>query len=180
LEAVDRASEIATRSGDLTEDQLPAAARAVGIGAVKYADLSHDRRRDYAFDWDRMLAMDGNTAAYLQYANCRIRSVLRLAGAEPAAGTPVVLSDPRERELLLWILGFPAAVAAATRGHVPHKLCTHLYGTARAFSAFYAGCPILTAASPGVRDSRLVLAALTSRALALGLSLLGIETPERL
>jgi arginyl-tRNA synthetase len=179
VEAIDRAAAFTERSG-LAEEQQAAVARAVGIGAVKYADLSNERGKDYTFDWDRMLAMDGNTAAYLQYANCRIRSVLRLAGSEPAAGTPVVLSDPRERELLLWILGFPAAVASATRGHVPHKLCTHLYGTARAFSAFYAGCPILTAGTPGVRDSRLVLAALTSRVLTLGLSLLGIEAPERI
>jgi arginyl-tRNA synthetase len=179
VEAIDQAAEIAER-GQLTQEQRAAVARAVGIGAVKYADLSNDRRKDYVFDWDRMLAMDGNTAVYLQYANCRIRSVLRKAGAEPADGTPVVICDPRERDLLVRIVRFPEACAAATQGHAPHKLCTYLYETASAFSSFYANCPILAAGAPEVRDSRLVLAALTSRVLTLGLSLLGIETPERI
>lgn len=179
VEAIDRAEGAAERD-ELTEEQQAAVARAVGIGAVKYADLSKDRRKDYVFDWDRMLAMNGNTAVYLQYANCRIRSVLRKAEAEPAGGTPVVISDPRERELLLRILRFPAAVAAATQGYAPDKLCTYLYETARTFSAFYANCPILAADTSDVRDSRLVLAALTSRVLTLGLSLLGIEAPERI
>ncbi|AUG75252.1 Arginine--tRNA ligase [Kitasatospora sp. MMS16-BH015] len=179
VEAVDRAAEIAEPRA-LPPGQQAAVARAVGIGAVKYADLAHDRRRDYLFDWDRMLAMDGNTAVYLQYANCRARSVLRAAGAAPAAGTPVLLTDPRERALLLRVLEFPAAVSAATRGHAPHKLCTHLYATARSFSAFYAACPILAAGAPELRASRLLLAALASRVLTLGLSLLGIETPEKI
>ncbi|WP_042432419.1 arginine--tRNA ligase [Streptacidiphilus anmyonensis] len=179
VEAVDHAARIAERTA-LPEAERTAVARAVGIGAVKYADLSGDRRNDYVFDWNRMLAMTGNTAVYLQYANCRIRSVLHRAGAEPAAGTPVLLTDPRERDLLLRILRFPAACAAATRDYAPHKLCTHLYETASAFSAFYASCPILGADSPQVRDSRLVLATLTSRVLTLGLSLLGIEAPERM
>ncbi|MFE0465369.1 arginine--tRNA ligase [Kitasatospora sp. NPDC058965] len=179
VEAIDRAAGIAARS-ELTDDQKASVARAVGIGAVKYADLSNDRRRDYVFDWDRMLAMDGNTAVYLQYANCRARAVLRRAGGEPAAGTPVLLTDPRERDLLLRILRFPAACTAATEGYAPHKLCTHLYDTARAFSAFYAGCPILTADTPELRASRLVLATLAARVLTLGLSLLGIEAPERM
>jgi arginyl-tRNA synthetase len=180
VEAVDRAAAIAERGAGLGEEQQAEVARAVGIGAVKYADLSNDRRRNYVFDWDRMLAMEGNTAGYLQYANCRIRTLLRKAGGEPAGGAPVLISDPRERELLLRILGFPAACAAATEGHAPHKLCGYLYGLARAFSAFYANCPVLVAEDPRVRESRLVLAALTSRVLVLGLSLLGIEAPERM
>ncbi|WP_280722825.1 arginine--tRNA ligase [Kitasatospora sp. MAA4] len=198
-EAMDRAAEIADRGGPAEEqraaeqrteeqrteeqraaEQRAAVARAVGIGAVKYADLSNDRRKDYVFDLDRMLAMHGNTAVYLQYANSRMRSVLRKAGAEPAGGTPVVISDPRERDLLLQILRFPQACAAATREYAPHKLCTYLYETASTMSSFYANCPILATDAPDVRDSRLVLATLTSRVLTLGLSLLGIEAPERI
>jgi arginyl-tRNA synthetase len=178
-EAVDRATAITGR-GRAPEADRAAVAHAVGIGAVKYADLAGDRRRNYVFDWSRMLAMTGNTSVYLQYANCRARSVLRRAAAEPAAGTPVLLTDDRERALLVQLLAFPAAVAAATAGHTPHKLCTQLAATARAFSAFYATCPILEAGSPELRDSRLVLATLTSRVLTLGLSLLGIEAPEQI
>lgn len=151
-------------------------ARAVGIGAVKYADLSGNRGKDYTFGWDRMLAMDGNTAVYLQYANARIRSILRKAA--PAAATPVVLADPAERRLMLKILQFPQAFDRAVTEHAPHRLCTYLYDTARAFSGFYESCPIVTAA-PDLRDSRLVLVLLTPRMLTLGLSLLGIEAPER-
>ncbi|WP_243639022.1 arginine--tRNA ligase [Streptacidiphilus pinicola] len=182
VEAIDRAATIAEQRGELPEEQWGTVARAVGIGAVKYADLAHDRRKDYVFDWDRMLAMTGNTAAYLQYAHCRIRSVLRRAGVTEEAATeaPVLLADPRERELLVRILRFPEACAAATRAYAPHKLCTYLYETASAFSSFYATCPVLTAATPELRDSRLALAALTSRVLTLGLSLLGIESPERI
>ncbi|RJQ81312.1 arginine--tRNA ligase [Amycolatopsis panacis] len=176
-EAVERAAALVAERGGLAGDDAAEVARAVGIGAVKYADLSGNRGKDYTFDWDRMLAMDGNTAVYLQYANARIRSILRKAA--PPAGTPVVLADPAERRLMLKILQFPQAFDRAVTERAPHRLCTYLYDTARAFSGFYESCPILTAA-PDLRDSRLVLVLLTSRVLTLGLSLLGIEAPERL
>lgn len=118
VEAVDRATEIAER-GCLTEDQQTVVARAVGIGAVKYADLANDRRRDYVFGRDRMLAMDGNTAVYLQYANCRMRSVLRKAGAEPAGGTPVVISRPARARPAVADSGVPAGVRGGDAGLRP-------------------------------------------------------------
>ncbi|MQA12296.1 MAG: arginine--tRNA ligase [Pseudonocardiaceae bacterium] len=180
-EAIDRAATVVAERSELTADQRAALARAVGVGAIKYADLSGDREKDYLFDWDRMLAMDGNTAVYLQYANTRILSMLRKAGEEPAAGTPVHLTEPAERELVLKLLQLPAAVASATEVYAPHKLCTYLYETATAFSGFYERCPVLAASTPDeIRRSRLVLAKLTSNVLTLGLSLLGIDAPERL
>ncbi|WP_370111325.1 arginine--tRNA ligase [Streptacidiphilus sp. MAP12-33] len=180
VEAIDHAGRIAEHREGLTDAQRAEVARAVGIGAVKYADLSHDRRKDYAFAWDRMLAMDGNTAVYLQYANCRVHSLLRRAGSPLAASTPIHPTHPRERALLLTLLQFPAAFTAAVRDHAPHRLCTHLHATAAAFSAFYAACPVLSADTRSTRSSRLALSALTSRVLTLGLSLLGIEAPERI
>ncbi|WP_020668676.1 arginine--tRNA ligase [Amycolatopsis nigrescens] len=180
-EAISRAAAVVAERSELDAEEQAEVARAVGIGAVKYADLSGDREKDYTFDWDRMLAMDGNTAVYLQYANARIASILRKAGEEPVPGTPVVLGEPAERALLLTLLRFPAAVSAATESYAPHKLCTYLYETATAFSAFYENCPILAERTPAdIRASRLVLAKLTSNVLTLGLSLLGIEAPSRL
>jgi arginyl-tRNA synthetase len=180
-EAIERASAIVAERGELTAEQRQNVARAVGIGAVKYADLSGAREKDYTFDWDRMLAMDGNTAVYLQYANTRILSVLSKAEAEPETGTLISLTEPAERELFVKILRFPAAVRSATEAYAPHKLCAYLYETASAFSSFYENCPILVdGVAADVCKSRLALAKLTSKVLVLGLSLLGIEAPQRL
>jgi arginyl-tRNA synthetase len=178
-EAVDRAAAVVAERTELGEDERATVARAVGIGAVKYADLSSDRDKDYVFAWDRMLAMDGNTSVYLQYANARIQSVLRKAGELPSPQAALRADEPAERALVLKLLQLPSAVAGATEGFAPHKLCTYLYETATAFSGFYETCPILTAAED-VRRSRLALAQLTSRVLTLGLGLLGIEAPQRL
>jgi arginyl-tRNA synthetase len=155
----------------------------VGIGAVKYADLSNDRAKDYVFTWEKMLAKEGNTAVYLQYANARIRSVLRRAGEQPAdadANTKVSLDQPAERALMIKLLQLPAVFDSAVTEYAPHKLCTYLYETATAFSGFYENCPILGAETAELRQSRLALARLTSRVLVLGLSLLGIEAPAQL
>jgi arginyl-tRNA synthetase len=178
-EAVDRAAAVVAERTELGEDERATVARAVGIGAVKYADLSSDRDKDYVFAWDRMLAMDGNTSVYLQYANARIQSVLRKAGELPSPQATLRVGEPAERALVLKLLQLPSAVAAATEAFAPHKLCTYLYETATAFSGFYETCPILTA-EDDVRRSRLALAQLTSRVLTLGLGLLGIEAPQRL
>jgi arginyl-tRNA synthetase len=178
-EAVEQAAAIVAERSELDEAERAEVARAVGIGAVKYADLSNDREKDYVFSWEKMLAMDGNTAVYLQYANTRILSILRKAGAAPEPGTKVALTEPAERALALQVAQFPAAVQAAIDAYAPHKLGTYLYETASAFTTFYEKCPILPA-EPEVRQSRLVLASLTSRVLTLGLSLLGIEAPARL
>jgi arginyl-tRNA synthetase len=180
-EAVDQAAATMADRTELDERTRADVAHAVGIGAVKYADLSSDREKDYVFTWSKMLAKDGNTAVYLQYANARIQSILRKAGGAPDPGTPVLTAEPAERALALALVRLPAAIDAATEAYVPHKLCAYLYETATAFTAFYERCPILAADVPAdVRASRLTLAWLTSRVLVLGLSLLGIEAPERM
>jgi arginyl-tRNA synthetase len=178
-EAVDRAAAVVKERSELSEAEQAEVARAVGIGAVKYADLSNDREKDYVFAWDKMLAMDGNTAVYLQYANTRILSILRRAGTTPEPGAEVTLTEPAERELALRLAQFPAAVQTAIDVYAPHKLGTYLYETASSLSSFYEKCPVLNAA-PEIRASRLVLITLVSRVLTLGLDLLGIEAPARL
>lgn len=178
-EAVDEAAAVVAERSSLDARTQAEIARAVGIGAVKYADLSSDREKDYVFTWAKMLAKDGNTSVYLQYANARIQSILRKASTP--GSTDITLGDPAERALALSLVRFPAAVDAAVQGYAPHKLCAYLYETATAFTSFYERCPILAADVPAdVRDSRLALARLTSRVLVLGLSLLGIDTPERM
>jgi arginyl-tRNA synthetase len=179
-EAVDRAASIVAERSELDDAERERVARAVGIGALKYADLSNDREKDYVFSWDRMLAMDGNTAVYLQYANARIRSILRRGGDEPTAEVRIVLGSPPERALALKVAQFPAAVQMATERLQPHRLCTYLYETATAFSTFYERCPVLNAETAELRASRLALSRLTSRTIATGLGLLGIEAPDRL
>ncbi|MBB4689779.1 arginine--tRNA ligase [Amycolatopsis jiangsuensis] len=178
-EAVSQAAEVVSERSELSAAEQRAVAHAVGIGAVKYADLSGDRERDYVFAWDRMLAKDGNTSVYLQYAHARIESILAKAG-DRGDGAPVILAEAAERALALTLLRFGEAVRAAVSAYAPHKLCTYLYDTAVAFSRFYEQCPVLTAETPELRDSRLQLSALTSRTLVLGLGLLGIEAPRRL
>ena len=181
-EAIERAAAVVEqKSPQLDPDARRRIARAVGIGAVKYADLSSDRIKDYVFDWDRMLALDGNTAPYLMYANTRIRSILRRAGtseSEAAAGA-VRIDDPAERALALELLAFPGAIEKTADTLRPHQLCVALYAIATAFMTFYERCPVLQADAP-TRASRLALCALTARVLAQGLELLGIETPEQL
>ena len=179
-EAEERALAIvAEKNPDLHADERARVARAVGVGAIKYADLASDRVKDYVFSWDRMLAMDGNTAPYLQYAYARIRSIFRKAGIDRAPAADVVLSEPAERALALVLLQVDATIDAVGRTLEPHRLCTYLYDVATAFSTFYEACPVLNAPAP-LRESRLVLADLTARTLATGLDLLGIATPDRM
>ena len=165
----------------LPADERASVARAVGIGAVKYADLSTDRIKDYVFDWDRMLSFDGNTGPYLQYAHARIRSIFRRAGVDRAGIQRVTptLEAPEERALALEILGFEAAVRETLERWAPHRLCTYLFDLASTFTEFYEACPVLRSDEP-LRTSRLALADLTARVLASGLGLLGIEAPERM
>jgi arginyl-tRNA synthetase len=177
-EAVERAGAVLAERG-VPEGADPAAlARVIGIGAVKYADLSSDRERDYVFSFDRMLSLDGNTSVYLQYANARARSVL--ARAPDAPGGEFTLAEPAERELALKLLQFPTTVQDVLSDMKPHKLCTYLFDTAVAFSEFYDRCPVLRAEDPALRASRLGLCELTSRVITQGLDLLGIEAPPRL
>ena len=180
-EGVDRAAAaMKERSSDLSPERQAAVAHALGIGAVKYADLSTERARDYVFDWDRMLAFEGDTGPYLQYAHARVRSIFRRAGvAPPAPGAAPLLGEPQERALALQLLGFAAAVEATAETCSPSKLCTYLFELATSFTSFYEACRVLVD-DAAVRDSRLGLCDLTARVLELGLSLLGIEAPEQM
>ena len=182
-EAVARADEaIAAKNPDLAADERARVARMVGIGAVKYADLSTDRIRDYVFDWERMLSFDGNTAPYLQYAHARICSIFRRAGIERESLRSVtpMIGEPQEKALALTLLGFGTALADTLDRYSPHRLCTYLYDLATTFTSFYEHCPVLKADDETTRNSRLALCDLTARTLERGLSLLGIESPEQM
>jgi arginyl-tRNA synthetase len=160
-----------------------AVSEAVGIGAVKYADLSNDRIKDYVFDWDRMLELNGNTAPYLQYAHARVRSIFRKAaerGVDVADLAPAAEFLPAERRLALELLSFDGAVHDTEAALAPHRLATYLFELATAFTDFYESCPILRADTDEQRRSRLFLADLTARVLAQALDLLGIKAPERM
>jgi arginyl-tRNA synthetase len=180
-EGIDRAeAALKERSSDLTPERQAAVARALGIGAVKYADLSTERVRDYVFDWDRMLAFEGDTGPYLQYAHARIRSIFRRGEVDaPAPGAPPILGDPPERALALQLLGFPEAVEATAETLSPSKLCTYLFELATHFTTFYEACRVLVD-DDAVRASRLGLCDLTGRVLEQGLALLGMEAPEQM
>jgi arginyl-tRNA synthetase len=180
-EGVDRATaSMAARPSDLSPERQAEVARALGIGAVKYADLSTERMRDYVFDWDRMLAFEGDTGPYLQYAHARIRSIFRrgeLSPPEPGA-TPLV-GQPQERALAMGLLGFSEAVEAAAEAYSPSKLSTYLFDLASTFTTFYEACRVLVD-DEAVRTSRLALCDLTARVLEQGLSLLGMEAPDQM
>ncbi|MGA4686993.1 arginine--tRNA ligase [Micromonospora sp. AB353] len=179
-EAVERATALARkRNPELGEAEAAAVGRAVGIGAIKYADLSGDRHKDYVLNWERMLSLDGNTAPYLQYAYSRVRSIFRRAGAAARPDADVSLAEPAERALAIELVGFAAVVDELAGTLEFHRLTAYLHRLAVAFSAFYERCPVLRAEGP-LRDSRLVLCELTGRVLRQGLDLLGIRTPERL
>jgi arginyl-tRNA synthetase len=180
-EAVGRAREIIEeKNPELPEDERARVAHAVGIGAVKYADLSTDRIKDYVFDLDRMVSFDGNTAPYLQYARARICSIFRRAGITPdPAPKPVLVKEPAERALALQLLAFGQLVVEVEESLEFHRLAQYLYSLAAAFTAFYERCPVLRAEGE-VRAGRLVLCDLTARTLETGLGLLGIEAPDRM
>lgn len=179
-EAVERAAAaVAEKNPDLGADERADVARMIGIGAVKYADLSTDRVRDYVFDWDRMLAFDGNTAPYLQYAHARIRSIFRRAADTGATMSVPAVTEPAERALAMRLLSHGSVVADAMSSNSPHRLCTHLFELAQTFTTFYEQCPVLKA-SEELRGSRLALCDLTARTIAHGLGLLGIDAPERM
>jgi arginyl-tRNA synthetase len=150
-------------------------AEAVGVGAIKYADLSNDRINDYVFDLDRMVAMTGNTGPYLQYAHARLTRIL--AKADETPGVVSVLKEPAEQRLALLLGGFGDSVVQVAETLQPHRLCTYLYEVASALSAFYETCPVLTSAGE-VRTSRIALCAATRRVLQDGLGLLGIAAPD--
>ncbi|AEH07740.1 Arginyl-tRNA synthetase [Candidatus Protofrankia datiscae] len=180
-QAVSRAADvIAVKNPGLDAQTRAQVAQAIGIGAVKYADLSTDRSKDYVFDLDRMLAFDGNTAPYLQYAHARICSVFRRAGLTyPVAAADIRIGEPEERHLAVQLLSFGDVVEGIVDSLEFHRLAGYLFSLATAFTNFYEKCPILRAEEP-VRTSRVALCDLTRRALATGLGLLGITAPERM
>jgi arginyl-tRNA synthetase len=180
-EAVTRARATQEQKGrELDASELDQIARAVGVGAVKYADLSSDRIKDYSFDYDRMLSMDGNTAPYLQYAYVRVQSILRRAGESELRAAALLVTDPVERELMLQLLELPRLIAQLTTTLEPHRLCTYLYELASRVHQFHEKCPVLKAPDAETRHSRLVLSDLAARTLRLGLELLGVTVVERM
>ncbi|WP_407207443.1 arginine--tRNA ligase [Citrobacter portucalensis] len=182
-EALERARRlVAEKNPDMPADELEKLANAVGIGAVKYADLSKNRTTDYIFDWDNMLAFEGNTAPYMQYAYTRVLSVFRKADIDESAlaNAQVVISEDREAQLAARLLQFEETLTVVAREGTPHVMCAYLYDVAGLFSSFYEHCPILSAENEEIRNSRLKLAQLTAKTLKLGLDTLGIETVERM
>lgn len=182
-ESLERARRlVAEKNPDMPADELEKLANAVGIGAVKYADLSKSRTTDYIFDWDNMLAFEGNTAPYMQYAYTRVLSVFRKAGLDEStlSDAPVILTEDREVQLAARLIQFEETLTVVAREGTPHVMCTYLYDLAGLFSGFYEHCPILSAENETTRQSRLKLALLTAKTLKLGLDTLGIETVERM
>ncbi|WP_368301554.1 arginine--tRNA ligase [Kluyvera sichuanensis] len=182
-EALERARRlVAEKNPDMPADELEKLANVVGIGAVKYADLSKNRTTDYVFDWDNMLAFEGNTAPYMQYAYTRVLSVFRKAELEESAiiNAAVTITEDREAQLAARLLQFEETLNVVARDGTPHVMCAYLYDLAGLFSGFYEHCPILSAENESVRNSRLKLALLTAKTLKLGLDTLGIETVERM
>ncbi|EDQ5886216.1 arginine--tRNA ligase, partial [Salmonella enterica subsp. enterica] len=159
-EALERARRlVAEKNPDMPADELEKLANAVGIGAVKYADLSKNRTTDYIFDWDNMLAFEGNTAPYMQYAYTRVLSVFRKADIDEQAlaSAPVIISEDREAQLAARLLQFEETLTVVAREGTPHVMCAYLYDVAGLFSGFYEHCPILSAENDAVRNSRLKL-----------------------
>ncbi|GGP75410.1 arginine--tRNA ligase [Streptomyces abikoensis] len=180
-EAIDRAGAVVReKARDLTEEEIAERAAQVGIGAVKYADLSTSAARDYKFDLDQMVSLNGDTSVYLQYAFARIQSILRKAGEAGPVAHPELPLAPAERALGLHLDQFAATVAEAAEEYAPHKLAGYLYQLASLYTTFYDQCPVLKAESPELVENRLFLCDLTARTLHRGMALLGIRTPERL
>jgi arginyl-tRNA synthetase len=187
-EAEERAFKLVSeKSPDLPEAARREIARVVGISAVKYADLLPNRQSDYVFSWDKLLALNGNTAPYLQYAYARIRSIFRKGNVEPGAApvasaqspVPLRLAAPEELALARQLLNFGLVLEAVAEDYRPNYLCNYLYDLAGRFTGFYENCPVLKS-EPEQRASRLVLCDLTARVMKQGLDVLGIETLEQM
>jgi arginyl-tRNA synthetase len=184
-EAVSRATAVVREKGEkigLSEDEITGNGRQVGIGAVKYADLSTSLGRDYVFDLDRMVSLNGDTSVYIQYAYARTRSIFRKAGdGQRAVAHPELALEPAERALGLHLDAFGDTLAEVADAYEPHRLASYVFQLASLFTTFYELCPVLTAdGGPAQVENRLFLCDLTARTLRQGLELLGIRTPERL
>jgi len=182
-EAIERATGVVReKNTELGDDEIATIARKVGIGAVKYADLSKTRTNDYLFNWDTMLSFEGNTAPYLQYAFTRVQSIFRKAGINPSELTgDIIIGSPQEKVLAIRLLQFSETLDQVAREALPHLLCTYLYDIASLYMSFYEACPILKSeVSEELRNSRLRLCHLVARTLEQGLELLGIEVMEKM
>ncbi|MGV9989979.1 arginine--tRNA ligase [Streptomyces sp. NPDC003374] len=180
-EAIERASAVVReKAQDLSEEEIAERGAQVGIGAVKYADLSTSANRDYKFDLDQMVSLNGDTSVYLQYAYARIRSILRKAGGTAPAAHPELALTEAERALGLHVDAFAETVREAAAEYAPHKLAAYLYQLASLYTSFYDKCPVLKAETPQQVENRLFLCDITARTLHQGMALLGIRTPERL
>ncbi|TDF39748.1 arginine--tRNA ligase [Alteromonadaceae bacterium M269] len=182
-EAIERAEKlISERDSDISDEERQDIAVKVGISAVKYADLSKNRTTDYIFDWDTMLSFEGNTAPYLQYAYTRVKSIFRKANVDiEAINADVVIAESQEKALAVKLLQYQEPIMQVASDATPHVLCTYIYELASLFMSFYEACPILKdGIDAEVRDSRLMLAALTAKTLKSGLDLLGIDTMEKM
>ena len=183
VEAVERAEKLVReKNPDLDDSEIKLIARKVGIGAIKYADLSKTRTNDYIFDWNAMLSFEGNTSPYLQYAYTRIRSIFRKAGIEAEGfSAPVSIEQAQEKALALKLLQFNEVLDQVAADCYPHILCTYLYELASAFMSFYEQCPVLKdGVDSATQQSRLQLCALSATTLAQGLNLLGSEVLEKM
>jgi arginyl-tRNA synthetase len=179
-EAEERAFKIVSgKSPELPEAQRKEIARVIGLGAVKYADLLPNRQSDYIFSWDKMLALQGNTAPYLQYAYARIRSIFRKAEGR-MQNAEIKLAAPEEFTLAKHLLNFGITLEAVTEEFRPNYLCNYLFELAGKFTSFYENCPVLKAEDEATKNSRLALCELTARVLKLGLETLGIEVVEQM
>ncbi|MFP3014681.1 MAG: arginine--tRNA ligase [Arsenophonus sp.] len=181
-EAIDRAYNLVRKKNpNISENELESITKAVGIGAVKYSDLSKNRTTDYIFNWDNMLSFHGNTAPYMQYAYTRVVSIFKRANINPSELTgKIILVNEHEQALAVRLLQFEEIILIVAKEGFPHIMCTYLYDIACLFSSFYEHCPILNAENSTLKCSRLKLALLTQKTLKIGLDTLGIETVERM
>jgi arginyl-tRNA synthetase len=189
-EAIERAYAIVAQNDDarpeplLSDDQRRQVAETIGIGAIKYADLAHNRTSDYVFSYEKMLAMTGNTATYMQYSYARVKSIFAKAAIDQSEirnpKSEIILTMPQERALAIAVLQFSEALARVVADYRPNHLTSYLFELASRYSDFFENCPVLRAETEELRTSRLRLCDLTARTIKQGLNLLGIDVVERM
>lgn len=182
-ESVNRAEKlILEKNSSMSDSDRKKVSKMIGIGAIKYADLSIDRNKNYVFDWDKMLSFDGNTAPYLQYAHARICSIFRKSSIsrESTFNSEILVVNDFEKSLSKSIIGFSESIDETINSYSPHRLAVYLHHLAQDFASFYENCPVLVSNDEAKMNSRLALCNLTARTLKTGLGLLGIETPENM
>ncbi|MEM6910532.1 MAG: arginine--tRNA ligase, partial [Verrucomicrobiota bacterium] len=179
-ESIERARAIIEeKNPDLPADEKEEIARTVGLGAIKYAELSQHRLTDYVFSWDKMLSLQGNTAPYLMYSYVRIQSIFRKAGQVAFRGVNPELSSPEERALALKLTQFGESLPGTLADHRPNLLANYLFELATTFHSFFEACPVLKSEGR-IQHTRLMLCEVTAHVLKTGLSLLGIKVPSRM